>query len=241
MLRAIVNGLPVVILISVLLGGVTPYTPGVDKPHHGQPERIDSCTAITEPGRYELVRDIAGNNAGTCVQVRASNVTLDGRGFELRGRSAFDGSTGIAVSASRSLTNVTVQNVVLTQWTRGVYAENGTDVVVRDIVTAFTVDGVVLSDTTNNTVRDARLSNSVTGLSLIRTRTRRSPRRRPSGVVSKGSTSSTRAERRCRRSPRQTTRSASTSRALPALVSTTASSVRTRKSDSTSSTPKRSE
>lgn len=56
----------------------------VDRPRNSVTE-IDRCTTITEPGRYALTADLEVEPDETCLEIRTSNVVLDGRGHAIRG------------------------------------------------------------------------------------------------------------------------------------------------------------
>lgn len=75
--------------------------------------RIDSCTTITEPGEYELAADITHTGSGVCIHIRADDVTLDGKGFALRGPRNFS-SYGIS-----TMGNVEVRNLEVRDFTYG--------------------------------------------------------------------------------------------------------------------------
>lgn len=77
---------------------------------------VTSCTDITASGTYLLDADLSAS--GTCIEVSASDVHLDGRGHVLSG----DG-TGHGVVANGSLTNVTVVNLTATGFGHGVTYE----------------------------------------------------------------------------------------------------------------------
>lgn len=82
----------------------------------GRATRIDACTTITEPGRYELAGDVTHDASGICVRVQASNVTLDGRGYAIRGTGA---SGTIGVSIDEASEHVVVRNLTVTGVTNG--------------------------------------------------------------------------------------------------------------------------
>ena len=75
--------------------------------------RIDSCTTITKPGEYELAADITHTGSGVCIHIRADDVTLDGKGFALRGPRNFS-STGIS-----TMGNVEVRSLEVRDFTYG--------------------------------------------------------------------------------------------------------------------------
>ncbi len=104
------------------------------------PTRIDSCTTIGEPGRYVLAGDVNGNPplSSACIEVAASDVTLDGRGHAVDGNGVSD-TTGVLVA---NVSNVTVRNLRVTDWNRGVYVRDASDVTVRGVTAVENAIGV---------------------------------------------------------------------------------------------------
>jgi|GEM_PF-1594967 len=78
-------------------------------------DRITSCTEIATPGSYRLAANVSGS--GTCIEITASDVTLDGQGHRVAGTDPTGGQTGIHANGSDGgLSNVTVTDVVLQGW-----------------------------------------------------------------------------------------------------------------------------
>ncbi|PSP89181.1 hypothetical protein BRC90_05980 [Halobacteriales archaeon QS_4_69_34] len=129
-------------LVSVSAGAATP---------------IDSCTTIDSPGNYVLAEDVTATDAdtdvnftedGTCIDVTASDVTIDGAGHTVNQRnapvtgSAFE-TVGIEVESSARLSNVTVTNLVVTGFDRGVLYDRVDDGEVSDANASANGNGVV--------------------------------------------------------------------------------------------------
>ncbi|WP_339103121.1 NosD domain-containing protein [Haloterrigena salinisoli] len=150
---------------------------------------IDECTTITESGRYELVTDLTAAPGDTCLEIRASDVTLDGNGHTITGRDAaapaddrfpFDsGSTGVLVrppgsetrrtcGTERDLSRVSVENLIVEGFHTGiaVYETAKAELVGTHVketshgIFLFRAIGSVLS-------RNRAESNSETGYSLL--------------------------------------------------------------------------
>ena len=77
---------------------------------------------ITSPGTYSVVADGYDGNA-TPIEIRSSNVVLDGGGHVVDG-SGRAGSFGIRIGGAGTLSNVVVRNVRLTNWEAGIRADN---------------------------------------------------------------------------------------------------------------------
>lgn len=85
---------------------------------------IDSCTEITEPGRYVLTENITDSTADRCIIISGAggnDVILDGAGHHLDGVDKFP-SIGISVGefAAGGGENVTIQNLTITDWGDGI-------------------------------------------------------------------------------------------------------------------------
>ena len=117
---------------------------------------VDSCTKITNPGRYVLTHDIHNGKAAIstgCVKIRANDVVFDGQGHTLDGFGVSD-TSGVNVDGA---SNVTVRNFRANDWDHGVYVEDASGVTVRDVVTVNNAIGIEVSGSNtrldNNTVR----------------------------------------------------------------------------------------
>ncbi len=73
---------------------------------------------ITEPGTYYLVRDQTGLTASRAVEIRASDVVLNGNGHAVSAAPGA-GQQGVLVYRSGGLANVTVTDLVLSGWDEG--------------------------------------------------------------------------------------------------------------------------
>jgi hypothetical protein len=93
-----------------------------------QAQRVDSCTVIDEPGRYELASDLRNETADVCIHVRASDVVLDGNGHAVTGSGTndsigvlvYNGTPGSSVARNDTLSGVTVRNLSVSNWATGV-------------------------------------------------------------------------------------------------------------------------
>ena len=79
---------------------------------------IKECTTIFIPGDYYFSKDIISyENYKSCIIIRVSEVTLDGKGYSVSRNTLpnFPGKTGVEVydSSGSTLTNVVVKNVVV--------------------------------------------------------------------------------------------------------------------------------
>lgn len=128
---------------------------------------VDSCTTITESGVYVLTADF-GASAGlsqSCLRVEASGVVVDGGGHALEGRGVSD-TTGIAVNGTAGATNVTVRNVSVARFNRGVAVVNSSDIVLSNITASDNAYGVTLENTVGVRITGNNISRNVVGIRL---------------------------------------------------------------------------
>ena len=86
--------------------------------------QVSSCTIISAPGVYTLTTNILNSSATKCIEITSSNVILDGAGYTIDG---IDNSSTYGVyvyNSSTTLTNVTVKNLVITDWWNGILFQN---------------------------------------------------------------------------------------------------------------------
>ncbi len=94
-----------------------------------QSNTIYDCTVIPIPGEYVLMQDIANSANGTCIDITSSDVIFDGNGHMVDG---VDGTNtyGVQVNIPNSTgpqTNVTVKNLLVTDWDYGIYYLNNSN------------------------------------------------------------------------------------------------------------------
>lgn len=143
---------------------------GSDGADTATPTRIDSCTTISEPGRYELVADIVNDEethlSESCIQIESDDVILDGGGHRVDGRGV-SGTIGVHVASSGRLTNVSVIRLTVSDWDWGVHYEGVTGGEVRAVTAESNGAGVSLAETRGVTVRDTEISNNGIGVYLL--------------------------------------------------------------------------
>jgi parallel beta-helix repeat protein len=105
---------------------------------------------ITEPGTYQLDQDISAGDAGACIKILCSDVTIEGNGHTLEG-SGGDSSCGVLVHGSGSLSNIKVQNLHLSDWYYGVYYWDASGTIQENTFSGNTY-GVVLNPGGGSTV-----------------------------------------------------------------------------------------
>ncbi|WP_410765988.1 nitrous oxide reductase family maturation protein NosD [Haloferax sp. DFSO60] len=134
-----------------------------------RPQTLDSCTTISEPGRYALTTDITDSEAGTCIRIQSDDVVLLSRGHRLDGVGTF-GTAGIVARSNtkQPLENVTVQNVTVTDWDDGIRYIGVTDGNVVGTTTANNRVGLSLLNSHDNRLADnVARDNQLRGISLL--------------------------------------------------------------------------
>ncbi|WP_313690956.1 DUF7282 domain-containing protein [Halorarum halobium] len=138
-------------------------TDGVETPNEtaaGVTE-LDACGVIDEPGRYVLTANVTDSEASSCVTINASDVVLDGDGHALDGVGT-NGSVGVWIRQSdgEDTENVTVRDVVATDWGTGIgqpefESGNLVGVSVVDATVSENEYGIYLTDANGATVSDS--------------------------------------------------------------------------------------
>ena len=99
-----------IVIVSFSTVGATAGTDTL--PAESGPTAIDSCTTISESGRYVITRDLTYDpfeHGNTCIRVNASDVVVDGQGYTVIDDAS---ANAVVVGADeRRLSNVTVRNI----------------------------------------------------------------------------------------------------------------------------------
>lgn len=129
--------------------------------------QINSCTTITSPGRYVLTTDIIDDRttrlSESCIQIAANNVIFDGGNHTIDGKGISD-TRGIVTNG----TNVTVQNVAVSDWNLGIYYVNASGGTIRGVTATKNAFGIALDWSQDVTVADNTASHNLIGINLVR-------------------------------------------------------------------------
>ncbi|MCZ7382037.1 MAG: PGF-pre-PGF domain-containing protein [Candidatus Methanoperedens sp.] len=129
---------------------------------------MDACGAISSPGEYALNTSITDSSvADACIKIISSDVVFDGAGYTIDGvDTPFNDSIAV-VNDSVALTNVTVKNVILTDWDYGVIYNNVSNGTIANVTSRSNSVGIVLKFSSSNTLTNNNASsNSVNGIYL---------------------------------------------------------------------------
>ena len=146
-----------IIVASISTAGVPAVVGTASAQQGGEATEIDTCTTISEPGRYVLIEDIEDtedSESGTCIGIESNDVVFDGDGHTIVGGD--DNAVGIGLSSGN---NVTVQNAILAN--SGIFAQDATDLTIANNTVRNSPDsGISLfivsdSEISNNTVTES--------------------------------------------------------------------------------------
>lgn len=125
--------------------------------------KVSSCTIIQSPGVYVLSTNVIDSSATTCIYIISSDVVFDGAGYTIDGigtRFSY-GVSAIMVS------NVTVKNVVITDWFYGIYYQDTRKGVIENNTASLNNYGIFLSSSSHNIIANNTASlNNDTGILL---------------------------------------------------------------------------
>ncbi len=108
---------------------------------------IDACGDIIQEGEYRLNRNLT--NDLTCIDIQSGNVTLDGAGFTISGEGLLDNYGVYVFNSTMQLTNITLSNLTVVDWTKGIVFDNVTGGSITNITASLNIDGISLYDSSN--------------------------------------------------------------------------------------------
>lgn len=124
-------------------------------------QTISSCTIISIPGTYVLTQNILNSSASTCINITSSDVIFDGAGYTIDGTDAQNTSGVYVYNSASAIRNVTVKNLIVTDWTYGIYyynAANGS--ITNNNALSNTWRGIYLFSSINNTLANNNASSN---------------------------------------------------------------------------------
>ncbi|MFB9809306.1 right-handed parallel beta-helix repeat-containing protein [Haladaptatus pallidirubidus] len=192
--RLVWQPLVVSILVGLVIGGsIVPSSALAPGPGEGagsqQAKQILSCTTISEPGYYVVQSNITNRSEDSCIRIEASDVTLDANGRTISGvqnetllepfRNATNATTvnptmpdwvnhGVVVGETTQVSNVTISNLIVTDWTYGVAFLNVTRGTVRDVTAERNGNGIAFFQSTESAVSGSTAANNTAGIVLQR-------------------------------------------------------------------------
>lgn len=126
----------------------------------------DTSSAFTSPGTYSVDADGYDGSVAP-IEIRSSDVVLDGRGHTIDGSNQ-PGTCGIRiVGGGRLLSNIVVKNIRLTNGEAGIHADGITLSVMEDSQIAHNNRGITMEDAQNVQVRNNHIiANDFSGVTV---------------------------------------------------------------------------
>ncbi len=130
---------------------------------------IDRSTVITAPGFYALGAGVVNTTALVWLDIRASDVTIDGMGRRIDGVDR-SGSYGIRVRGDGILSNVTIHNLTVTDFAYGIAFENVKfGHIVGIEASSNTYDGILVVGGHDNRIECSIIDRDDDGINLVST------------------------------------------------------------------------
>jgi len=125
---------------------------------------INGCTNINSAGSYEVTQDVDKSLTGFCFTVTSDDVVIDGNGNTINATTT-DPAGAISVqNVASQVSNVTIENLTITNFETGVTVEDSKEVELVDIGTSSTETSVSVENGTDVTVEGAIVSDTEKGI-----------------------------------------------------------------------------
>jgi len=120
------------------------------------------CRTISSANTvYTIPADVSNSGYNCCINITASNVTINGAGHTIDGRDTAS-TSGICVNKTgTTLTNVTIENVTLTDWYYGIYSRNISNSKIRNVSSSSSILGIELDYSSNNNISNNTLQENL--------------------------------------------------------------------------------
>jgi parallel beta-helix repeat protein len=121
---------------------------------------ISNCSVLNVPNTaYKLTADIITPNVPwRCLDITASNITLDCNGYIMQGTGKQAANNYYGISAE-NVNNITIRNCKTSNWTTGIYLEGvSKSNLLNDSSNGSTFSGIELSNSSNNTIQNSEAS-----------------------------------------------------------------------------------
>lgn len=158
---------PLLLLVVLSLAVDVADLPTNDSPGPQSSEvtPIGNCREINNSGAYVLTKDFGGEAglASGCLEINASDVTINGSGHTIQGRGVTD-TTGVIVGSERNVSNIIIHSVRVERWNRGIHVTNASDVTIRNVTTVRSTEGIAVWNGTRVTVKNSWVTNNLFGV-----------------------------------------------------------------------------
>ena len=155
----LVVALTALVVVSAVAAGVSLTAAGVAS---ASPTGIDECTTIDTSGAYELTSNVTSGGVG-CIEIAASDVTLDGDGHTVEAE-----GYAIRSDTAAGVENVTIRDVRVSA-NEAILLRNVTDAVVANATLGSVgrADALVVSRSRNVTLRDSVIEPGAAGIHFL--------------------------------------------------------------------------
>jgi parallel beta-helix repeat protein len=110
----------------------------------GAATNVSSCLTIGFQGTYVLNQSLS--NSSPCITIESSDVILDGAGFTIDG---IGSGNGIYYKSGTTLTNITLRNLVVTDWSTGIWYRDVQEGSINNNNASSNINGIQLSDSSD--------------------------------------------------------------------------------------------
>ncbi|WP_227356772.1 right-handed parallel beta-helix repeat-containing protein [Haladaptatus salinisoli] len=165
--RKLIIVAPLLLLVVLTIAVDITDLPGNGPPgsQSGEAVPIQNCREINSSGTYVLTKDFGGaaGLASGCLEINASDVTINGSGHTIQGRGVTD-TTGVIVGSDQSVSNVEIHSVRVERWNRGIHVTNASDVTIRNVTVVRSAEGIAVWNGTRVSVENSWVTNNLFGV-----------------------------------------------------------------------------
>ena len=127
----------------------------------GETVNVTGCMVIKNPGVYVLTNDIVNSTSSVCIDIQSSDVIFDGQGFVVDGTGSGDGIK--VYNYSVTVSNITIRNVTLSEWSSGINVYGSKNVNLINLVITNGIVAVEISSSNNLTINNSLLEDNTHG------------------------------------------------------------------------------
>ncbi len=133
----------------------------------GGSTRIGTCTNIDTPGTYILNTNLTDGSVTGCINITANNVIFDGAGHTISSINANNIAGVYVYNSTKTLTNVTVKNLVATDWSIGIFYNNSKSGSIENNTALNNDFGIFLDTSSSNTLKNNNASDNPYGVVFV--------------------------------------------------------------------------
>ncbi|MDI6826304.1 MAG: right-handed parallel beta-helix repeat-containing protein, partial [Candidatus Aenigmarchaeota archaeon] len=123
---------------------------------------IYNCGILGKGNTIYVLKNNIFSSGKTCIEIVASNVTLDCQGHKIEGVGGPHSSYGIDIGTS----NVSIKNCTITRWSMGIYFNGSSGSKIEGNQLENNIYGIHLMYSSSNTIEGNQLENNIYGIRL---------------------------------------------------------------------------